>query len=318
MTPEALRKHLKEEAARVESFLAGCLSTLPGLPQGLRTAMDYSLLAGGKRLRPVLCLAFAKAFANASANASEKSGGSACCSPSCSMDDAVMPFAAAIECIHTYSLIHDDLPAMDNDDMRRGRPSNHKQFDEATAILAGDSLLTDAFALMASTGTNIPAERVLAAVACMATAAGGPGMVGGQYLDMRYTLAKKATLEELRAMYAMKTGALITASCVSGAILGGADAKEQQAVAVYGSAFGAAFQIMDDVLDETGDPAVLGKPVGSDAANEKTTFVSLLGLEESRAFAGREVERAIAALPDAGSQTAFLHALARYVVDRNS
>ena len=306
MTPEMLRKQLKEEAACVESFLAGCLGSLSGLPQGLRTAMDYSLLAGGKRLRPVLCLTFAKAFAKGSDPAT------------CSLSSAVMPFAAAIECIHTYSLIHDDLPAMDNDDMRRGRPSNHKQFDEATAILAGDALLTDAFSLMASAGANLPAERVLAAIACMANAAGGPGMVGGQYLDMQYTLAKKASLEELKGMYAMKTGALLTASCVCGAILGGADAKEQQAVAVFGNAFGAAFQIMDDVLDEIGDPALLGKPVGSDAANEKTTFVSLLGLDESRAAARREIEKAIAALPNAGQQTVFLHALARYVVDRNS
>lgn len=306
MTPDALKKHLKTEAARVEAFLSGCLGLLPGLPEGLRAAMDYSLLAGGKRLRPVLCLTFAKAFG-------EKTG-TAC--PS--ITDAVMPFAAAIECIHTYSLIHDDLPAMDDDDMRRGRPSNHKQFDEATAILAGDALVTDAFAFMASAGAVLPAERVLAAVACMATAAGGPGMVGGQYLDMQYTLAKTATLEQLRGMHAMKTGALITASCLTGAILGGADAAEQQAVAAYGKSFGSAFQIMDDVLDVVGDPALLGKPIGSDAANEKPTYPSLLGLEESRALAREEAAKAIAALPDAGSQTAFLHALARYVVERNS
>lgn len=306
MTPEALRARLQEEAARVETYLSGCLGRLPGLPQGLRKAMDYSLLAGGKRLRPVLCLTFAKAYG--------ESNGPACCS----IEEAAMPFAAAIECIHTYSLIHDDLPAMDNDDMRRGRPSNHKQFDEATAILAGDALLTDAFSLMASTGTKLPAERALAAVTCMAAAAGGPGMVGGQYLDMQYTLAKKASVEQLRAMYAMKTGALITASCVCGAILGGADQAAQWAVAEYGQAFGAAFQIMDDVLDEIGDPALLGKPVGSDAANGKPTYPSLLGLEESRALARGEAEKAVAALPDAGSQTEFLHALARYVVGRDS
>ena len=306
MTPEMVKKQLKEEADRVEAYLADCLGLLPGLPQGLRAAMDYSLLAGGKRLRPVLCLTFAKAFG-------EKG------EPVCpSMTDAAMPFAAAIECIHTYSLIHDDLPAMDDDDMRRGRPSNHKQFDEATAILAGDALVTDAFAFMASAGSGLPAERVLAAVACMATAAGGPGMVGGQYLDMQYTLAKTATLEQLRGMHAMKTGALITASCLSGAILGGADAAAQKAVALYGRSLGSAFQIMDDILDVTGDPALLGKPIGSDAANEKPTYPSLLGLEQSRALAKEESEKAIAALGDAGSQTPFLHALARYVVDRNS
>jgi len=301
MTPEQLRNQLKEEAARVEGYLADCLDLLPGLPAGLRAAMDYSLLAGGKRLRPVLCLTFARTFG--------KDGGIA---------NAVMPFACAIECIHTYSLIHDDLPAMDDDDMRRGRPSNHKRFDEATAILAGDALVTDAFAFMASAGSRLPAERVLAAIACMAAAAGGPGMVGGQYLDMRYTLAKKATLEQLRDMHAMKTGALITASCLTGAILGGADKKRQEAVAAYGKAIGSAFQIMDDVLDNTADPAILGKPVGSDAANEKPTYPSLLGLEKSRELARRESEKAIAALPDAGTETGFLHALARYIVERNS
>ena len=306
MTPELLKKQLKDDAARVESFLAYCLGSLPGLPSGLRAAMDYSLLAGGKRLRPVLCLTFARAFGEKRESARPL------------IADAVMPFAAAIECIHTYSLIHDDLPAMDDDDMRRGRPSNHKQFDEATAILAGDALVTDAFAFMPLAGKQLPAERVLAAIACMANAAGGPGMVGGQYLDMQYTLAKTATLEQLRAMHAMKTGALITASCLTGAILGGADTEEQQAVAAYGKSLGAAFQIMDDVLDIIGDAAELGKPIGSDAANEKPTYPSLLGLEQSRALAREEAEKAVTSLPDAGSQTAFLHALARYVVERNS
>ena len=307
MTPDVLKKQLKDEAARVEAYLVGCLGELPGLPQGLRTAMDYSLLAGGKRLRPVLCLTFAKAFG-------ERNGTSVCSS----IMDAAMPFAAAIECIHTYSLIHDDLPAMDNDDLRRGRPSNHKQFDEATAILAGDALLTDAFFFMASVAGKLPADRVIAAISCMAIAAGSPGMVGGQFLDMHYTLAKTATLEQLRGMHAMKTGALITASCLTGAVLGGADEAAQQAVVAYGKSFGAAFQIMDDVLDEIGDPTLLGKPVGSDAANEKTTYPSLLGLEQSRALAKDEAEKALAALPNAGSQTEFLHALARYVVERDS
>lgn len=300
MNPEKLKKQLKEEAARVEAYLVTCLGLLPGLPEGLRASMDYSLLAGGKRLRPVLCLTFAKAFSKND------------------VTDAVMPFAAAIECIHTYSLIHDDLPAMDDDDMRRGRPSNHKRFDEATAILAGDALVTDAFTFMAMAGKTLPAERVLAAIAYMANAAGGPGMVGGQYHDMRYTLAKSATLEELRDMHAMKTGALITASCVCGAILGGADKKTQDRAAGYGKAFGAAFQIMDDILDVIGDPALLGKPVGSDADNEKPTYISLLGLDKSRELAESEAHKAVDALPDAGDQTDFLHALVRYVVERDS
>lgn len=309
MTPETLRNQLKEEAARINAYLADCLALVPGLPTGLREAMDYSLLAGGKRLRPVLCLVFARAFAENDPCARSVPGGIA---------EAVMPFAAAIECIHTYSLIHDDLPAMDDDDMRRGLPTSHKQFGEATAILAGDALVTDAFFFAASVGSHLPADRVLAAIRHLATSAGGPGMVGGQFLDMRYTHAGSATLEQLRAMHAMKTGALITASCLCGAILGGADVAAQESVIAYGRALGAAFQIMDDVLDEAGDPALLGKPVGSDAASGKPTYPSLLGVEASRALAREMAEKAIAALPDAGSQTAFIHALARYVVERNS
>ncbi len=303
MDTAAVKARLKTEAARVETYLAGCLDTLPGLPPGLRAAMNYSLLAGGKRLRPVLCLTFARAFSPEGTDLSA----------------AAMPFAAAIECIHTYSLIHDDLPAMDNDDMRRGRPSNHKQFDEATAILAGDALLTDAFYFMATTGagkTALPPDRVLAALAVMARAAGGPGMVGGQFLDMLYTNGVTPDLAALRAMHAMKTGALLQASCLTGALLAGAGPDAQAAVAAYGKSLGAAFQIMDDVLDETGDAATLGKPVGSDAANNKVTYPSLLGIEKSLELARSEVSAAIKALPAAGPETAFLHGLARYVADR--
>ena len=298
---DTVRNQLKEEAARVETFLSKCLASLENIPAGLAEAMNYSLLAGGKRLRPVLCLTFARAYNT---------------NNDLDITNAAMPFAAGIECIHTYSLIHDDLPAMDDDDMRRGRPSNHKQFTEATAILAGDGLVTDAFAFMASVARELQADRVLRAIACMARAAGSPGMVGGQFLDMLYTEAKAATLEELRAMHAMKTGALLQASCVSGAILAGADASMLKQVAEYGRAIGAAFQIVDDILDETGDPALLGKPVGSDAASGKVTYPSLLGMEESRALARKEAKTAILALPDAGSETAFLHALAGYVVSR--
>ncbi len=303
MDAATVKARLKSEAAKIEAYLAVCLDSLDNLPAGLREAMSYSLLAGGKRLRPALCLAFARAFGPAGRD----------------MSAAVLPFAAAIECIHTYSLIHDDLPAMDDDDMRRGRPSNHKQFDEATAILAGDALLTDAFYFMASVGSGadaLPPDRVLAAIAVMAGAAGGPGMVGGQFLDMAYTNGAPPDLAKLRAMHALKTGALLRASCLTGAILAGADSAAQAAVAAYGAAVGSAFQIMDDVLDETGNASVLGKPVGSDAANAKTTYPSLLGIEKSLALAREEVEKAISALPRAGEETAFLHGLARYVVDR--
>ena len=269
---------LKREAALVEEWMAGCLKRR-GAPDGLLAAMEYSLMAGGKRIRPVLCRLTVRMLV------------------SDEWSDRIMPFAGALECIHTYSLIHDDLPAMDNDDLRRGKPSCHKQFDEATAILAGDGLLTDAFSLMASIEKwGVPAEWVLNAIACVAGAAGTAGMVGGQFLDMQYTDKQGVTLEELAAMHAMKTGALLRAACVAGGILSGADEIPLDAVASYGSALGAAFQIADDILDVVGDEAEIGKPVGSDAALNKTTYVSLLGVEESRALAGRKVEEAVSAL----------------------
>ncbi len=292
---------LKREAALVEEWMAGCLKRR-GAPEGLLAAMEYSLMAGGKRIRPVLCRLTVRMLV------------------SDEWSDRIMPFAGALECIHTYSLIHDDLPAMDNDDLRRGKPSCHRQFDEATAILAGDGLLTDAFSLMASIEKwGVPAEWVLNAIACVAGAAGTAGMVGGQFLDMRYTDKQGVSLKELAAMHAMKTGALLRASCVAGGILSGADEIPLDAVAGYGSALGAAFQIADDILDVVGDEAEIGKPVGSDAALNKTTYVSLLGVEESRALAGRKVEEAVSALAGfSGPESDLLRGLAAYVINRVS
>ena len=292
---------LKREAALVEEWMAGCLKRR-GAPDGLLAAMEYSLMAGGKRIRPVLCRLTVRMLV------------------SDEWSDRIMPFAGALECIHTYSLIHDDLPAMDNDDLRRGKPSCHKQFDEATAILAGDGLLTDAFSLMASIEKwGVPAEWVLNAIACVAGAAGTAGMVGGQFLDMQYTDKQGVGLKELAAMHAMKTGALLRAACVAGGILSGADEIPLDAVASYGSALGAAFQIADDILDMVGDEAEIGKPVGSDAALNKTTYVSLLGVEESRALAGRKVEEAVSALAGfSGPESDLLRGLAAYVINRVS
>ena len=299
LPPDAVRASLKRDAATVETWLAGALRD-KGTPPGLLAAMEYSLLAGGKRLRPVLCLNAARLFG--------------------ARAEAVMPFAGALECIHTYSLIHDDLPAMDDDDLRRGRPSNHKQFDEATAILAGDSLLTDAFALMAScAGQGVAPQAVLRAVSLAALAAGSPGMAGGQFLDMQYTARPGIGLEELTAMHAMKTGALIRAACECGAVLAGADESSTAAMAAYGRALGAAFQIADDILDETGTEEELGKPVGSDAAQEKTTYPSLLGLEKSRAMAMSYADKARQALaPFDRPEADLLRGLAVYVVNRVS
>lgn len=304
LTPNEFKARLRHAATGVEAYLAACLADRD-IPARLRAAMEYSLNAGGKRVRPVLCLTCAALFGLPAVR--------------------VMPFAAAIEMIHTYSLIHDDLPAMDDDDLRRGKPSSHKMFGEATAILAGDGLLTDAFDLMAGSGADagsqgngsIPPANVLAALRAVARAAGASGMVGGQALDMDYTGRSHVPLEELSVMHAMKTGALLRASCLSGALLAGVDARARDRIADYGAHIGAAFQIVDDILDEVGDEAEIGKPVGSDAEQGKTTYPSLLGVERSHALARQRADAAIEALsPFTGPDADFLRGLARYIVDR--
>lgn len=295
-----VKDRLAAQAAEVEVYLRerfGARMRERGVPEGLLSAMEYSLLAGGKRLRPCLCLTFAELFGADRAR--------------------VMPFAAGFEIIHTYSLIHDDLPAMDDDDLRRGRPSNHKVYGEAGAILAGDGLLTEAFGCMSRAWPAIPAERVLPALGEAARAAGAAGMVGGQVLDMEYTARAGLTLAELAHMQALKTGALITASCLCGAILAGADEAGVARAREYGEAVGAAFQIVDDILDEVGDAATLGKPVGSDKEQGKNTYPSLVGLDESRRLAEARVDAALAAIADyAGPAAEFLRDLARYIVVR--
>ena len=295
-----VKQRLAVMAGEVEVYLRerfGARMRERGVPENLLAAMEYSLLAGGKRLRPVLCLVFAELFDADRAR--------------------VMPFAAGFEIIHTYSLIHDDLPAMDDDDLRRGRPSNHKVFGEAGAILVGDALLTEAFGCMGRVWPGVAAELVLPALAEAAKAAGAAGMVGGQVLDMDYTARQGVTLAELARMQAMKTGALLTASCVCGAILAGAGEEGVARAREYGEAVGAAFQIVDDILDEIGDAATLGKPVGSDREQGKNTYPSMIGLDESRRLAEERVAAAIAAIdPYAGEAAEFLRDLARYIVVR--
>ena len=294
MDQVSMKELLKRRGVAVELWLAGCLDDRD-MPPRLREAMLYSLQAGGKRLRPVLCIT---------------------CAELCGLEEVrMLPFAGAIEMIHTYSLIHDDLPAMDDDDLRRGKPSNHKAFDEATAILAGDGLLTDAFGAMCR--ARVPARPLLAAIAEIAGAAGSSGMVGGQEWDMIHTGRASISLEELQTMHAMKTGALLRASCVCGALLAEADSAVIDAIGEYGSALGMAFQIADDILDVTADTAVLGKPAGSDAARGKNTYPSMMGLEQSRELAQAQAARAKAALADFnGPEAAFLRALADYTVSR--
>ncbi len=290
-----VKEVLAAYAARVEAFLAGCLQG-KAVPGGLLAAMEYSLLAGGKRMRPALCLAWAEL------------GGLA--------GDAALPAAAALELIHTYSLVHDDLPAMDNDDLRRGRPTNHKVFGEAMAILAGDGLLTEAFSLVLD-DPGLPAEQARRAAAVLARGAGPAGMVGGQAVDMELTGTSGATLPELRRLHAMKTGALITAACAMGAELAGADAGFLARAEGYGRAVGVAFQIADDILDVVGDEKALGKPVGSDERQGKTTYPSLVGLDESRRLAHAAADEALQHLSGFdGPAAGFLRDLARYIVER--
>ena len=239
----------------------------------LQNSMEYSLLAGGKRIRPVLTLESCRLCGGAPEDA--------------------LDFACAVEMIHTYSLIHDDLPAMDDDDLRRGRPTNHKVYGEATAILAGDGLLTAAFGLLA--GSALPPERVVEAVACLAGAAGPEGMVGGQALDMAGE-GRGLTTAELRQLQSLKTGALISAAAQLGCIAAGGTAEQRQRLDRYAQALGQAFQIRDDMLDETSTQDELGKPVGSDRSKEKSTFVTALGLEGCAAEVERLTWEAVSAL----------------------
>ena len=279
---------------KVEDFLAHALCATA--PDNLARAMQYSLLAGGKRLRPVLCLT---------------------CAALCGADeDAVLPFASAIEMIHTYSLIHDDLPAMDNDDFRRGKPSCHKVFGEASALLAGDALLTDAF--VCACQAQVPSAQLVAALAELAKAAGSGGMAGGQQMDMDATGKSDCDLEHLRSLHAKKTGALLRASCTCGALLAGADRALYERIASYGEQLGVAFQIVDDILDEVADPAVLGKPVHSDREQHKVTYPALVGIEQSRLLAREHVRQALAALAGLGDEARLLAELADYTLERVS
>jgi geranylgeranyl diphosphate synthase type II len=260
--------------------------------------MAYSLLAGGKRLRPVLCLTFSEAVARASNGGGEAASDAAC----------------ALECIHTYSLVHDDLPAMDDDDLRRGRPTNHKVYGEAMAILAGDALLT-AFTLLA---TGPQAEQALRGrlVAELALAAGAGGMVGGQVLDIAED--RPAELDYLNRLHRMKTGALIKAACRMGALAGGANDATLQAAEVYGDAVGLAFQIADDILDVTASADAMGKPTGADAAAGRHTFPAVVGLDSARQLAAAHVTRALTAVRELEGGDGPLAALARYSIERTN
>lgn len=268
------QKRLEEDCARIEAWILNYFSARK--PYGnLNDSMLYSLMAGGKRVRPVLLLETCRMC-----------GGDV---------EAALPFACAVEMVHTYSLIHDDLPCMDDDDLRRGKPTNHKVYGEAAAVLAGDGLLTAAFEVMLEQGGDLPRERVLAAAACLGKAAGGRGMVGGQTLDMAAE-GRTLTEEELTELYALKTGALITAAAEMGCILAGGSEEQRAAVVRFAQKIGLAFQVRDDILDVEGDEATLGKPVGSDARSEKNTYVSLKGTAYCRDLVERLTDEALKAL----------------------
>lgn len=259
-------------------------------------AMRYSVENGGKRIRPILVLEFCRMC-----------GGDV---------EAALPFACAIEFIHTYSLIHDDLPCMDDDDMRRGKPSSHIKFGEANALLAGDSLLTFAFKV-ASEAKDVPPEAVVKAVSLLAEVAGCAGMIAGQVQDLENE-DKLVTADDLRSVDLLKTGELIRGACQLGCIAAGADDGKLDAARDYAESLGIAFQIVDDILDVTSDEATLGKPVGSDAENCKNTYVSLLGLKRAQEIAEALTERAIASLLVFGREAQFLIGLSGELLSRKS
>ena len=300
-----LEPYLRARRAEVDTALAAALPAPPLCPAPLAEAMRYSVRAGGKRLRPILCLAGCDAVGGDRA--------------------AAMPAACALELIHTYSLIHDDLPAMDNDTLRRGRPTLHVVAGEAMAILAGDGLLTEAFHLLAcepATDDAAVVARKLRVLGRVAMAAGALGMVGGQALDMDAEArhdpdAARRDPEAVTRMHAMKTGALIRAAATAGAIMGGGDERQIAAIDVSAAEFGLAFQIVDDILDVVGG-AELGKTAGKDAAAGKVTYPALYGLDHSRQLAADCLTRAEARLTAAGIADPHLLAIGRWIVERTN
>jgi geranylgeranyl diphosphate synthase type II len=306
LSTHGLSEYLRARQAEIEAALERVLPSPPACPVAVADAMRYSVTAGGKRLRPVLCLASAEAVGGERAQA--------------------LPAACAIELIHTYSLIHDDLPAMDNDTVRRGRPTLHVVAGEAMAILAGDGLQAQAFELLAREPRSDDAEvlaRKIRVIEIVAIAAGAEGMVGGQAIDVaavtpdaRGRMPPPIDADGLRTMHAKKTGALIRASAVAGAIMGGASDTEVAAIDDCAANLGLAFQIVDDILDVEGASADLGKTAGKDAASGKPTYPALYGLEASRRMARDRIERAEAMLTAAGLNDTRLLEIGRWIVER--
>jgi geranylgeranyl diphosphate synthase type II len=299
-----LNEYLEARRAEIDAALDALLPSPPECPASLAEAMRYSVTAGGKRLRPILCLA-----------SCESVGGDR---------TAAMPAACAIELIHTYSLVHDDLPAMDNDTLRRGQPTLHVVAGEGMAILAGDGLLTEAFAVLAREPRGLNAtliDRKLRVLGIIATAAGASGMVGGQAMDLGFVATDSETrpaldADALQLMHAKKTGALIRAAAMAGAVMGGGSDGDIDAVDRAAADLGLAFQIVDDILDVEGASAALGKTAGKDAAAGKPTYPSIYGVEASRRMADECLERAAATLKKASLANSWLVEIGRWMVER--
>lgn len=287
------KQELSRCQAKIEEYLDRCFASRP-THAALYEAMRYSLLAGGKRIRPVLVLEFCKALG--------------------ADEDQALPLAAAIEMVHTYSLIHDDLPSMDNDDLRRGRPTNHKVYGECMAILAGDALQSAAFSAILS--SDLPPKARAEAALVLARAAGEDGMVAGQVLDMEGE-KRLLTLDEIAHMNALKTGCLLEAACLMGVIAGGGSERQKQAAKDYAAAIGLAFQVRDDMLDMTSTSEEMGKTVGKDEKQHKSTFVSLIGLKACGDIVAEQTGKAKAALRQTGIETDFFCALADYLAGRS-
>ncbi|MBW2095476.1 MAG: polyprenyl synthetase family protein [Deltaproteobacteria bacterium] len=292
-----LRDYLSERKTLVDSRLREHFSPMEGPAALISRAMTYSLFAGGKRLRPVLCMASASVV-----------GG---------REEDVLPVACALECIHTYSLIHDDLPAMDDDDLRRGKPTSHKVFGEAIALLAGDGLLTEAFRLMSDISLlerrSVPV--LLEVIRTIAEAAGSRGMVGGQVADVLCE-GKVVDFPVVEYIHHHKTGALIRASVLAGALLGGGSRQQVDVLGRYGEKIGLAFQISDDILDIEGDKKAMGKATGSDDRKGKATYPALLGLAQAKDIQAKLVEEAVDLLEQFGDRAEPLRLIARYIIER--
>lgn len=292
-----LDEYLNERKTIIDAALDRYLPPASQPPSSVHEAMRYSTLNGGKRLRPILALAACDAVGGNIENA--------------------LPAACAIECIHSFSLIHDDLPCMDNDDFRRGKPTAHKAFGEAIALLAGDALFALAFQIISETPSEVPPEIAIAVWKLIASATGTSGMVGGQVMDM-LAEGRKPNFAEVTQIHKLKTGALIEISVTVGAMLGGGTADQVNALSAFGRNIGLAFQIADDVLDLKGDAAKLGKPIGSDLKHDKATYPSIIGIEQSEELAKKTMNDALQSISIFDEKAEPLRLIARFVVERES